>query len=179
MIALLRGINVGGKHLVPMGELSAIAKDLGLHSVKTYINSGNLLFCSDLSPKTIESLLEERLLERFEFAVPVVVRTAMQWRAYASSTPFAEAQTARPNFVLLALSKLRPHTNAVETLSSKATSDEKLALVDDALWIDFAQGQARSKLTPAVLDRAMGSATTTRNFRTVLKLDALLAAVGT
>ena len=177
MIALLRGINVGGKHPLAMKDLALVATKLKLLHVSTYINSGNLLFASEQPPSLIENALESALEKRCGFGVPVVIRTLSQWSAYAKTSLFLAAQDARPNLLHLALSKHPPLADTVATLSLKAVSNEQLALEGDALWIDYVEGAGRSKITPAHIDKATGSPTTSRNFNTVQKLHMLLSAV--
>src|SRR5207237_9857513 len=95
---------------------------------------------------------------------------------YAAGTPFREAQVARPNRVLLALSKCPPNPDAAGQLCALAKAGEQIQIVGDALWIDFHDGIGTSKLNPAVLDRAVGSTVTARNWTTVQKLAELLDA---
>lgn len=173
-IALLRGINVGGVK-VPMAELRALCEgDLGWRGVETYIQSGNVIFEAGGEPGTLEDRLERALERRFERAIPVLVRAAADWPGYVASNPFPDATEREPNVVMLALSKRPPRPDAVEALTARAAGGERIALAGGALWIHFASGSARSKLTPSVLDRLAGSPVTTRNWRTVQKLDELL-----
>lgn len=72
-VALLRGINVGGKNRVPMAELRSVVESVGHSSVSTYIASGNVLFASALPAAGLESALEQAIEERFGFPVLVVV----------------------------------------------------------------------------------------------------------
>lgn len=174
MLALLRGINVGGKNKVPMEDLRAIAARLGLSDVSTYIQSGNLLFSSTLSPSECESALEEAITEKFSLKIPVIVRTREQWALYAKGSPFDDAERDRPNILHIAVSKSPLAKSTLETLARFTTSGERVSVLDDALWIDFNEGIGRSKLTPAVLDRAAGSTVTARNWNSVAKLAALL-----
>src|SRR5688572_3125009 len=98
MVALLRGINVGGNRRVPMKELHSIAVKAGLKQVETYINSGNLVFdAGNLSAEDIAALLEKAIQKHFGFPVDVVARTEKQWKSYASRRPFADAAEIRPN----------------------------------------------------------------------------------
>jgi len=174
-VALLRGINVGGHKRVPMVELRGLATSLGWQQVATFIQSGNLVFVSSGSTAALEGALEAEIVRHFGFSVEVIVRNARAWRGYASRTPFREAQVARPNRLLLALSKRPPNPDAAARLQPFAKAGEQIQLAGDALWIDFAAGIGTSKLTPAVLDRAVGSTVTARNWTTVQKLAELLA----
>ncbi|MDG0816251.1 DUF1697 domain-containing protein [Bdellovibrio svalbardensis] len=176
MVALLRGINVGGNRKVPMKELHSIAVKAGLQQVKTYINSGNLIFEVDkLSAADTTVLLEKAIQKHFGFAVDVVVRTEKQWKTYASKEPFTDAAKSRPNLLMIGLSKLPLPANIDSILSERAAANERIKIINDAIWIDFADGVARSKLTPTWINKAAGSPVTMRNWKTVMKLNEMLA----
>jgi len=87
-VALLRAVNVGGRKL-PMAELRALSAEIGWADAKTYIQSGNLVFTAPGAAAALEAQLEAAILERFAMAVPVMVRSAAQWRGYAPANPFA------------------------------------------------------------------------------------------
>lgn len=169
-IALLRGINVGGHRPVPMAELRALCGGLGLAGAQTYIQSGNLVFAASGSARALESTLEQAIAERFGFAVDVLVRSATQWPDYVKGNPLAAASQAQPNLVLLGLSKSPPRPDAVAALRERASAGEQVEAAGEALWFHFPAGSARTKLTPALIDRVVGSPVTTRNWRTVQKL---------
>jgi len=176
MLAFLRGINVGGNKMVPMAELRALAEGLGLGDVETFIQSGNLIFTTALAPAAVEAALERAIEKRFGFTVDVLVRTAEQWRRYAAGSPFADAAADRPNMLHLGLAKAAVRPGAGEALGKYVQTGERVHAADDCLWIDYRNGAGRSKLSPAVLDRAVGSTVTARNWRTVQKLSELVAA---
>lgn len=170
-VALLRGVNVGGHGRVPMAELRSLCEELGWSGVRTYIQSGNLAFRAEGAPAELERALEEGVRRRFGLEVPVIVRAAAEWPAYVAGNPFPEASAREPNLVMLALAKAPPRTGAVEGLRERAAGGERVEQVGDALWLHYAAGAGRSKLTPGLLDRVVGSPVTTRNWRTVLALD--------
>ncbi|HEY4157690.1 MAG TPA: DUF1697 domain-containing protein [Polyangiaceae bacterium] len=176
-IVLLRGINVGGHKSVPMKALRALAEKLGFGRVETYIQSGNMVFVAELKREAVEAALERALRAEFGFDVAVVARTEAEWRAYAQKSPFREAEQTHPHLLLLGLAKRPAQSGAASKLAAYAKAGERVRVVNDALWIDFPAGIARSKLSPAVLDRALGSPVTARNWRTLQKLAAMAAAV--
>lgn len=171
-IALLRGINVGRIRLA-MGDLRAACADLGWTAVQTYIQSGNVVFRAQATAPQVEAELEREIQRRFDLAVPVIARTSAEWRRYAEGNPFSEASETEPNLVMLAISKAKPRADAAAALQERATSGEQVVREGDALWIHFSRGVARSKISPGLLDKVVGSPVTTRNWRTVLKLDEL------
>jgi len=175
MIALLRGINVGGNRKISMSKLCQIAQTVGLNDVQSYIQSGNLVFEAG-KMKAIDAtvLLEKAIEKNFGFHVDVIVRTATQWRKYSAGSPFPTAENERPNLVLLGLCKERCSKDIAAQLSDRATQGEKIKVVGNAIWVDFGKSVGTSKLTPAVFDRAAGSTVTMRNWNTVLKLEQML-----
>lgn len=174
-IALLRGINVGGHKTVPMSQLRSLCEKLGWRDVQTYIQSGNIVFSAAGKPAALESNLERAIEEHFGFPVPVIVRAAADWPAYIKSNPFLDACKKESKLVMLCLAKAAPKPDAAKNLRERAAKGERIEQIGDALWIHFAGGVARSKLSPALLDRAVGSTVTARNWLTVLKLQELAA----
>ena len=176
-IGLLRGINVGGHNKVPMAELRALAEGLGWQRVQTYIHSGNLVFAAKGTAAEAEGRLERAVEQRFGLQVPVVVRAAADWTRCAARNPFVEEVKHEPNHVLLALAKAALKPGAGDALQQRAADGERVVEAGDAFWIYFPGHIAKSKLTPAVLDRLAGSPVTARNWLTVLKLGELAQAV--
>jgi len=173
-VALLRGVNVGGKHSVPMAALREVAAALGWTDLRTHLQSGNLVFAARGSPAACERALEHALQQRFGFPVPVIVRTGAQWRTLAAGSPFPDAEGERPQLLHLCLAKGPLPAAAGPALQQQAGAGERVAVRGGALWIDYAGGVARSKLGPALLDRTVGSVVTARNWRTVAALAAMV-----
>jgi uncharacterized protein (DUF1697 family) len=172
-IALLRGINVSGRNKIPMLELRSLCGEIGWRDVQTYIQSGNLVFKASGPPARLEVELERALEGRFGLSIHTIVRAATDWPAYVKSNPYPGESKTEPNRVMLALSKIPPKQEAVEKLRERLAKGEHIVQVADALWLHYGGGVAKSKLSPALLDRLVGSPVTTRNWRTVLKLNEL------
>jgi uncharacterized protein (DUF1697 family) len=169
LIALLRAVNVSGRKL-PMAELRALAGELGWKDARTYIQSGNLVFTASDKAEAHEAALEKAIEERFGLAVPVIVRPASQWAAYVAANPFATVAAEAPNRLQLLISKRPPESGAAEKLMQRAQAGEVVKAAGGVLWFHFPEGVGASKLTPAVIDKAAGSPSTSRNWRTVVKL---------
>ena len=96
-VALLRGINVGGKNKLPMKELAALFEEAGCSDVRTYIQSGNVIFRASAKLATgLEAVLEKQIQKRFGFAVPVIVRSAWLRSRAAGSRASEAAMFLRP-----------------------------------------------------------------------------------
>lgn len=179
MVALLRGINVGGHRTLPMPELCKVVAHAGLTEVRSYIQSGNLVFdAGDRDSKEVAASIEKGILKKFGFEVDVMVRTRQELMRDAKRNPFLKSCEARPSLVLLGYSKgclkLPSKKAALEGLKARASQGEEVALVGEALWIDFVKSVGKSKLTPVFLEKEMGSPVTLRNWNTVLRLLSML-----
>lgn len=173
--ALLRGINVGGRNLIPMARLREICSEMGWLDVRTYIQSGNVVLRADGPPASLEEALESTIETEFGVAVPVIVRSAATWQTYAEVNPFPDESRREPNRVMLMLSKQPPDPNAVDRIRERAADDERVELAGGELWIHYGSGSGRSKLSPTFLDRVVGSPVTARNWNTVVKLAEMLS----
>lgn len=173
-VALLRAVNVGGHRPVPMAALRDLAGSLGLRDAATFIQSGNLVFESDLAEAGATALLSRGIERRFGFAVDVVVRSAARWRRLLAACPFPAEAEREPERVVLLLPREAPPAGAVAALQGRGTKGERIVAAGDAAWGHFPAGIAPSKLTASVIDRILGSPTTARNHRTVAALAAML-----
>jgi uncharacterized protein (DUF1697 family) len=173
-IALLRGINVGGHAKVPMAELRDLCVKLGWRDVRTYINSGNIVFESAEEAPVLEAALEKAIAGTFGFAPAVIVRSASRLKTLAAANPFPAASESEPGRVLLGLSKEAPKAGAAAAIQAKAAAGETVVEAGGALWFHYPGGAGTSKLTPALIDRAAGSPLTARNWRTISKLQEML-----
>src|SRR6267378_7136301 len=88
-IVMLRGINVSGHKTIKMEDLRALCDDLGFRNVETYVQSGNIIFQSQVeNPATISRRIGAKIIEFFGFEVPVMVRTSKEMRNVISNNPF-------------------------------------------------------------------------------------------
>lgn len=170
MVALLRAVNVGGRKL-PMADLRALCAELGWRDVATYIQSGNIVFSADLAPRAAETALEEAIRRAFAFDAPAIVRAASRWAAYPPANPFPGEPDNR---VVMLLAKAPPLDGAVAAIQARARNGERVRAAGDAIWIHYPEGQGTSKLSPALIDRAVGSPATARNLRTIVALQEML-----
>jgi uncharacterized protein (DUF1697 family) len=174
-VALLRGINVGGKNKVPMADLRAAMADAGFDDVSTYIASGNVLFRTSRPAKALEAEIEAALEERLGMPLVVVVRSQRQLRAVVERAP--------DDYVALE----GTHHRDVVFLKSPLTPAKAMAIVRlrdgvDQAWagagaIYFARRSA--ELTRSLMSKIAGTPEyqlmTIRSWSTTTKLHALLA----
>ena len=170
-VALLRGVNVGaagkGRKAVPMAELRALCERLGWRDVASYIQSGNVAFTAKGDAAKLEQQLERAISERFGFDVPVVVRATTALAKAEATCPFKGEAEARPNLVHIGFAKGKVSAAMAKAVMPYCTSGERVLVKGQVIWADYANGVGRSKLTPAVLDRAFGASVTMRNIKTL------------
>jgi uncharacterized protein (DUF1697 family) len=168
-IALLRGINVGGNSKVSMQDLKACFESLGFQNIRTYIQSGNIVFDSpkkltSRSPAAITTAIEKACGIRPE----VLLLTAKDLQAAVDANPFPEAvdDPSRLHLFFLAAAPKSPKHDAIEKLK---TSTERYRLIGSIFYLHAPDGIGRSKLAAAV-ERHLGVPTTARNWRTVQEI---------
>lgn len=168
-VLLLRAVNVSGRNSVPMARLREIlAAETDLTGVSTYIASGNILCDEPADPVAACALVRRTIAQAFEVDTPVIHRSHEQLVASEAAQPFPEGDL---RFVHAMFLEREPAADALEKLEDRRRPAERLALRGDDLWIDYGDGGVHStRLTTAVLDRALGVSGTARNLRTVRTL---------
>ena len=170
-IALLRGVNVGGHNKLPMKELTELCARLGLEDVRTYIQSGNIVFRSSIPPSDIAATVHAGIAERFGFDIPVMVFDADEWGRILSASPYGALAAEDPAKVLVTLLDGKPAESQLEKLSGVVSGDEEFHLDGRALYLRLPQGAGRSKLAARVAAANFKTPATARNWRTMLKLE--------
>lgn len=174
-IALLRAVNVGGTGAVKMADLKAMAKDMGFEDVQTVLQSGNLVFAAaGHKDQALESRLEAELKTRFDLTTTVIVRGAKAWGELIEANPFAAEAKADPSHLLVMPLKDRPKAGAEDALRAAIKGQEAARVIGDVAYIVYPDGIGRSKLTIAVVEKALGATGTARNWNTVTKLAGLV-----
>lgn len=168
-VVFLRGINVNGRSL-PMKELREAAQAGGFPDCTTYIQSGNLILTAKGDAVAVERQIESLIEKTFGMNVIAIARTAADLKALVATNPFPDAVRKALH---LGLTKKPLKPDAAEALTPRATHGEAMKVIGQAFWINFAEGVADSKITPAAMDKAAGSTLTARNWNTLQKLIAL------
>jgi len=173
-VMLLRAVNVSGRNLVPMARLrEVLTTSQVVCDVSTYIASGNVVCANPEAPDAACARVRQLINEEFGVDAPVILRSHEQLVQSVAAQPFAEADEKLLHAMFL---EGEPGAHGIDALHERLVSGEHLALVGKDLWINYSEGGVRStKLTKAVLDRALGVAGTARNLRTVRKLIELTA----
>ena len=173
-IGLLRAVNVLGRNKVPMGDLRELVADLGMQDVRSMLQSGNVVFRSDVrSAARLERLLETAAATRFGFKTDFFVRTVGDWKGVIAGNPFPKEAVRDPSRFLVVFLKEAPDRKDVTALQ-KAIKDRELLRVEGRqAYVVYPDGIGGSRLTSALIEKHLGTRGTGRNWNTVLKLGAL------
>lgn len=169
-VALLRGINVGGKNLLPMKDLCGIFTDAGCVDVKTYIQSGNVVFRAEPAVlKNIATHATARIAERFGFQSPIILRTHEELRDTVANNPFLSAAPDEKSLHVMFLDGA-PGAEHVCQLDPHRSPPDRFLVRRRDIYLYLPNGAGKTKLTNAWFDSKLKVTGTGRNWRTVLKL---------
>jgi len=173
-VAFLRGINVGGARKLPMAELAEVVASLGHGDVKTFIQSGNVLFTSRVARSRLAKPFEQAIDERFGLDVTVMLRSPRELRAVAAANPFPEAE-ATPNRLHVVFLDRKPPREAVAALAPDRSPGDRAIVDGNHVYLHLPNGAGRTKLTLDYLERVLCVRGTQRNWNTLVKLIELTA----
>ena len=174
-IALLRGVNVGGSHSLPMHGLRNLLTCIGCEDVQTYVQSGNAVFRSTEDADAIRINIRAAINEQFGFAPNVCLLTIEDYRSIVLANPYPEAEDT-PKYLHVGFLIDAADSPDLEALESAKSATERYELSDNAFYMHAPDGIGRSKLA-AKVEKCLGVDTTARNWRTVTKVLALAESV--
>lgn len=172
-VLLLRGVNVGKGNRVPMASLRALLEDLGHTEVRTLLNSGNAVFAStSRSSSALAAKIGKALDQELDVRVPVIVKSAAEYAAIVDGNPIVPPEAGHSRFLVAFASDARRLEQLV-ALRPLVTAKERFVIGEHAAYLHCASGLLESEAATALLGK-LGREVTTRNWATVLKLDALV-----
>jgi uncharacterized protein (DUF1697 family) len=169
---MLRGINVGGHAKVSMADLRATFLDMGYRDVRTYIQSGNVLFGSPGSAAKLQSVIEQGLEDRFGLGIKVVLRTRAQLEEVIEHNPLAVGNRDGAKLHVTFLSST-PASSRVSGLDTQGYLPDEFRVRGREVYVHCPEGYGRTKLNNAFFERGLGVTATTRTLRTVTTLAAM------
>ncbi len=173
-VALLRGINVSGQKQIRMVDLRKSCEGLGLKDVRSYLQSGNVVFCTGRAdPRKLAAALRTRIAKDFGHDVEVLVLPARELNAVADSNPLwrrsgGKEKLFHGTFLFEPVSRDR-----FRKLKLPVQPGEQAVLVGQVILLYCPHGYGRTRLNNGFFEKALGTRATTRNWRTVLALNEL------
>lgn len=173
-ISILRGVNVSGKNKLKMEELRSLYASLGFTQVRSYVQSGNVVF--DAPATTIDALekkLQAAITRQFGMEVPVLVKDAAAWVKIVEQNPFLPEMKDHSAQLHVTFLSQKPEQKAVEKLAAVAAGEDKFILKEENLYLYCPNGYGNTKLSNTTIEKKLQVTATTRNWRTVNELMAL------
>lgn len=173
-VALLRGINVGGKNKLPMKDLVDLFTRTGCTEVRTFIQSGNIIFQAEPDDALeIPDRVTAQIAERHRLRVPVILRSVDQLRAVSSGNPFLQAGVSEEILHVMFLAN-RPDPVRVASLDPNRSAPDAFSVRGQEIYLKFPHGVAETRLSNSYFDSKLATISTGRNWRTVTTLLALM-----
>ena len=169
-VSMLRGINVGGK-TIKMERLRAAFEALSFSRVRSYVQSGNIVFeTTQGSPAALSKRIQERILRDFGFPVPVILKTTEEMERVVAANPFAEEKSIEQSKLHVTfLSHALPRT-AVTALEGLAAGKERFCILNQEVYLYCPNGYGRTKLSNTNIEKKLSVVATTRNWKTAKAL---------
>lgn len=167
-VAMLRGINLGSRNRISMGDLKEIITAIGGADPETYVQSGNVVFTARGKAADVERALEKQIKTELGLDITVVVRTGKEMAKVASSNPFQRKAKGIENLHVTFLVE-KPSAERLEALAIPDVPDD-VEIKGREVYLLCPNGYGRSKLNNAFFEKKLGVAATTRNWKTVTNL---------
>jgi uncharacterized protein (DUF1697 family) len=171
IICMLRGVNLAGKRKIKMEALRALYESLGLRDVKTLLQSGNVVFRTERRDLVaLSKKIENGIEQKFGFHSDVILRTSSELRDAIAKNPFAKRAGIDASRLLVSFLASEPDAEARGNVMRIKAEPEELRIDGREVYIYFPNGMARPKLSMALVERALKTSWTGRNWNTVRKL---------
>ena len=165
-IALLRGMNVGGRKIIKMNDLKLLFESLGFNDVTTYIQSGNVVF-SAVERNNLEQIISEGIKNLYGFEVQVLVKEASEVKEIFAACPFSEEKKMASFFTLL---NKKPSEDLVTELRKLNFPDEEFVITENCVYFFSEKGYNEVKCNNKFFEKKLKVAATTRNYKTMANL---------
>lgn len=167
-VAMLRGVNVSGHRPLPMAQLRAALTPLGFTNVKTYLQSGNVVFDTDKSSAdALAARIQGLITKKFGFTVPVLIRTSDEIAKVVAQNPFLPDPKVDPLFLHVTFLADVPPKSAHHLLKPLAAECERWHIAGRDVFLYCPNGYGRTGLSNTAIEKKLGIAATTRNWKSV------------
>ena len=170
-ISILRGINVSGQKMIKMKELKALYEGLGFENVRTYIQSGNVIFeHKDKQHKALPKLIGEGISKNYGFEVPIVIRTVEEIEAVLYANPFLKKEDVLMDRLYVTFLADEPQKEHLEKVKVYDYPPEEFIILNKEVYLHCPTGYGEAKLNNNFFENKLKVTATTRNWRTVNEL---------
>ena len=170
-IALLRGINVGGQKSIKMTDLVHLFESLGMENVRTYVQSGNVLFeHASATSAQIARRIEKKIEQTYGSDVSVIIRTPVELKKVISRNPFLKKSGVQTDRLYVTFLSEVPNARSVAALDIPKDPQEKFTIAGKEVYLYCPNGYGNSKLNNTTFEKKLNVVATTRNWKTTTML---------
>lgn len=174
-ISMLRGINVSGQKKIKMEELTKLYKSLSFTKIKTYIQSGNIIFESPVSDTSdLVNKIETNIKQTYGFSVTVIIRTASEFQQVVNNNPFCGIRQEDITKLHVTFLSETPPTFSLNTIDKLKSRSDEWFISGKEIYLFCPNGYGRTKFTNNFFEKNLNLSATTRNWKTVNKLNAIV-----
>lgn len=168
-VSFLRGVNMTGHNSIKMTDLTALYRSMGLSDAETYIQSGNVIFSDigDITPSALSVNIEQAILERFNFNIPVMIRTRQELKNLFSSNPFLGETKFDPSKMAVLFLHDEPSDAQIQKVANIDYPPDKFKIVGREIFIYCPNGFGRTKIYTNFFEKKMKVSGTGRNWKTI------------
>jgi uncharacterized protein (DUF1697 family) len=168
-ITFLRGVNMTGHNSIKMADLTLLYKDLGFIDAMTYIQSGNVIFSgfNDVAANEIALMIEKAILVKFNYRIPVMIRTIEETRSFMSLNPFLSEENFNPSKMAAILLYEKATEQQMQKVADINYPPDKFKISGKEIFIYCPNGFGRTKLYTNFFEKKMGVTGTARNWKTI------------
>lgn len=170
-ISMLRGINVGGQKKIQMAQLASLYESLGLVNVKTYVQSGNVVFASTKSnASALANLIEAQTRRLWGYSVSVFIRDTNDFQRIIANNPFLNKRSEDPAKLHVTFLYRPPSEAKLGSLGIPNDKGDEFRVGDQEIYIFCPNGYGRTKFSNTFFEKKLGVPATTRNWNTIIAL---------
>ena len=170
-ISILRGINVSGQKIIKMDDLRKLYEGLNFTNVRTYIQSGNVIFGHTLQDlKHLEMQIEEQILQKFGFQVPVMVKEINDLKNIVKENPYSDFKEEGLSKLHVTFLGEKPDQIYIDKIKEREYNPDQFIIIGKAVYLFCPNGYGQTKLTNNFFENKLKVKATTRNWRTVNEL---------
>ncbi len=167
-ISLLRGINVGGQKQIRIPELAKLYEDAGFTNVRTYVQSGNIIFdTSERDQSVLSEVIERRILKIYKFSVEAFIRTPKDFKQLSDNNPFLKARHEDPAKLHVTFLKSTPAKSQINKIEIPDGSTDEYYIKEKEIYLFCPNGYGRTKLSNTFFEKKLDIPATTRNWNTI------------
>jgi uncharacterized protein (DUF1697 family) len=174
-ISMLRGVNMAGHNKIKMTDLSALYKTLGFKDAETFIQSGNVVFSNpeNTTVPEIATRIEKAILKKFNYIIPVIIRTTEELREVISINPFREEENFNSERLAVIFLYEKPSEEQIEKVKNINYPPDKFKIIGKEVFIYCPNGFGKSKIYTGFFENKMKVSGTGRNWNTINSLLAI------